>query len=263
MSDILCATDLSPAADVALHFAMQIADRTSAQVTLLHVVKEGEGTGPEGLSHTGRLDDQIKRMNGSERVRKLLLEGRFLDRIPEESARGHALTILGTHGPRGLRQNLFGADILKLVRKLHGPSLIVQDGTTTANTFDRIVMPVAAHSDIDPLVDAVCLLARLHASEVHIYQLVRVNEQPSDQLLRNKLHMIERLTAANVRHMEVNEPSSVFSLGFAEPTIRYAQRIDADCIAIMAHASDELRYLADAEKERMLTNEPRIPVLCA
>jgi hypothetical protein len=55
----------------------------------------------------------------------------------------------------------------------------------------------------------------------------------------------------------------VFSVGFAEPTIRYAQRIDAGCIAIMAHASDELRYLADAEKERMLTNEPGIPVLSA
>lgn len=263
MSDILCTTDLSTAADVALQFALLIADRASAQVTLLHVVKEGEATGPDGRAHMDRLDDQITRMNGTDRVRKLLLEGRFLERIPEESARGHALTIMGTHGPRGLRQNLFGADILKLVRKLHGPSLIVQDGTTTANTFDRIVMPVAAHSDIDPLLDAVCLLARLNASEVHIYQLVRVNEQPSDQLLRNKLHMIERLTAANVRHMEVNEPSSVFSLGFAEPTIRYAKRVDADCIAIMAHASDELRYLADAEKERMLTNEPRIPVLCA
>lgn len=263
MSDILCATDLSPAADIALHFALQIADRASSQVTLLHVVKEGEGTGPEGLSHIGRLDDQIKRMNGSERVRKLLLEGRFLERIPEESARGHALTVMGTHGPRGLRQNLLGADILKLVRKLSGPSLIVQEQTRTANTFDRIIMPVAAHSDITPLLNAVCMLARLHTSEVHIYQLVRVNEQPSDQLLRNKLHMIERLDREQVRHVEVNEPSSVFSVGFAEPTIRYAEKVDAGCIAIMAHASDELRYLADAEKERMLTNEPGIPVLCA
>jgi len=263
MSDILCATDLTQAADIALHFALRIADRASSTVTLLHVVKDGEATGPEGMAHKGRLDDHVKRMNGSERVRKLLLEGRFLDRIPEESARGHALTVLGTHGPRGIRQNLFGADILKLVRNLAGPSLIVQEHTQTDNTFDRIVLPVAAHSDISPLLDAVCMLARLHASEVHIYQLVRVNEQPSEQLLRNKLRMIERLNAEHVRHVEVSEPSSVFSVGFAEPTIRYANKVDAGCIAIMAHASDELRYLADAEKERMLTNEPGIPVLSA
>jgi len=31
----------------------------------------------------------------------------------------------------------------------------------------------------------------------------------------------------------------------------------------MAKASDEFRYIADAEKERILANEARIPVICA
>jgi hypothetical protein len=55
----------------------------------------------------------------------------------------------------------------------------------------------------------------------------------------------------------------VFSMGFAEQTIRYAQEIGAGCIAIMAKASAEYSYIADAEKERMLANEARVPVLCA
>jgi hypothetical protein len=126
----------------------------------------------------------------------------------------------------------------------------------------RIVMPVAGHSDISHMLDAVCMLARLYASEVHVYQLIRPNEQPSEELLSNKLVMLERLQREGIRHVEVNEPSTLFSIGFAEPTIRYAEKIGAGCIAIMSHASDEYRYMADAEKERMLTNSANIPVLC-
>jgi hypothetical protein len=74
--------------------------------------------------------------------------------------------------------------------------------------------------------------------------------------------MLQRLEREGLRHLEVNEPSTVFSIGFAEPTIRYAEKVGAGCIAIMSHASDEYRYMADAEKERMLTNAAKIPVLC-
>ncbi len=263
MKDILCASDLTPASDIALHYSLHIADRATSQVTLLHVVDNGASQGEEGLLKMSKLADQVERENGTERVRKLLLEGNFMERIAEESGRDHALVVLGTHGPRGIRQTLFGADILKLVRKLHTPALVVQENTSPENAFDRIILPVAAHDEIELLMDAVCALARLHASEVHVYQLVRPNEQPSDHLLKNKVRMLERLEKEQVRFLEVNEPSTVFSVSFAEPTIRYAERVKAGCIAIMSHASDDHRYIADAEKERMLTNSPGIPILCA
>jgi nucleotide-binding universal stress UspA family protein len=180
MKDILCASDLTPASDIALHYSLHIADRAASQVTLLHVVDNGASQGEAGLVKMSKLTEQVERENGTERVRKLLLEGNFMERIAEESARDHSLVVLGTHGPRGIRQTLFGADILKLVRKLHAPALVVQENTDTENTFDRIVLPVAAHDDIDRLMDAVCSLARLHATEVHVYQLLRPNEQPSE-----------------------------------------------------------------------------------
>ncbi|MDQ3100345.1 MAG: hypothetical protein M3R08_03085, partial [Bacteroidota bacterium] len=66
--------------------------------------------------------------------------------------------------------------------------------------------------------------------------------------------MLDRLGASGVRVKEVNEPSNSPSVGFAGPTLEYAERIGAGCIAIMCHASKEYRYMADAEKERMLTN---------
>ncbi len=261
MKDILCTTDLTPASDTALFHALRFADRAGTNVTLLHVLDKG---GEKARAEASvQLEQRIEQTGGQGRVKPLVLEGNFMDRIAEESARDHMLAVMGTHGPRGLRQNLFGADILKLVRRLEVPAFVVQEQSPRTEMLDRIVMPVAAHHNVGRMLDMVCLLARVCAAEVVVYQLMRPNEQPSDELLFNKRDMLVRLQQENIRLKEVNEPSTIFSVSFAEPTIRYAASISAGCIAIMAHASDEYRYIADAEKERMLTNDAFIPILCA
>lgn len=256
---ILCTSDLTKASDVALAYALRVAERIDAQVTLLHVQVKGE----EEEDAVEAMEAQIARTNGRERVRTLLLTGPFMDRIGEESGEGYELVVVGTHGPRGLRQHLFGADILKLVRRLEVPSLVVQERSVVENDLARIVLPVAAHADLEQLLSMVCRLAKAHGSEVHIYQLMRPNDSPSDDLLKNKSEMMFRLKDEGIPYQEINEPITSFSIGFAEPTIRYAERIAAGCIAIMAIASDEYRYIADAEKERLLANDAHIPVLCA
>ena len=187
----------------------------------------------------------------------------IMQEITDESRAGHALMVCATHGPRGLRQSLFGTDILKLVRKVEIATLVVQENSPTNNRFPIIVLPVAGHDSIDQLMDSVCLMAKAFGSEVHIYQLMRPGESPSDNLLKNKTRMIHRLSDEGIAFQEVNEPSSGFSVGFSGATIEYAERVGAGCIAMMSVASDDYRYIADAEKERFLTNEPGIPILCA
>jgi len=261
MNDILCTHDLTAVSDAALAYALPLADRAGLSVTVLHVVDAGTAES-EHAALRDRLRRSVERIGGSEQVAIKVVEGRYIQAIADESSKEHSLAVVGTHGPKGLRQNLFGADILKLVRSMHIPTMVVQEGTDLDMRLDRIVLPVAAHADIGKLLDAVCLLAKLHGSEVHIYQLVRPKEEPSVELLNNKLVMLERFEQEGIPCVQANEPSSTFSVGFAGPTALYAKRIGAGCIAIMSHASDEYRYIADAEKERMLTNEACIPVLC-
>ncbi|MBL7980712.1 MAG: universal stress protein [Flavobacteriales bacterium] len=260
--DILCATDLTTVSNTALNYALGLAEHASTQVSLLHVLGRGERDAQAREVVTGRMNEQVAEANGQDRTRILLIEGDLAEVIAKESVQDHSYMVVGTHGPHGLRQTLFGADILKMVRRSAVPTLVVQERSPVDNSMGRIVMPVAGHSNIGRMLDAVCMLAKLYASEVHVYQLMRPNEQPSDELLENKLAMLQRLEREGIRHLEVNEPSTVFSIGFAEPTIRYAEKIGAGCIAIMSHASDEYRYMADAEKERLLTNASNIPVLC-
>ncbi|MCB9165002.1 MAG: universal stress protein [Flavobacteriales bacterium] len=261
--DILCATDLTPASDDAVRVATTIADRLSTRTTLLHVLNKNERNAEGREQVQAMMDAQVEKAGSAGRITPKLLEGDFMKAIAEETGQGHSLLVLCTHGAKGLRQNLFGADILKLVRHAATPAIVVQEGVRSEDLLKRIVMPVAGHSDIDDLLNAVVGLARAFAADVHVFQLVRPGEAPSDDLLANKLKMLRRLEDAGVRHTEANEPSTSFSVGFAQATIDYAEKVGAGALAIMAHASDEYRYIADAEKERMLTNGPRIPVLCA
>jgi nucleotide-binding universal stress UspA family protein len=258
---LLCTHDLTPVSDAALAYALPLADRLGVHVTVLHVIKPGIPQ-HEVDAIRSTLQARIDELGGRENVRLLVHEGSFLKRIADESSNGHSLAVIGTHGPRGLKQKLFGADILKLVRDLAVPALVVQEGCLKHHDLGRIVLPVAGHSNIAPLLDAVCMLARVHGSEVIIYQLVRPGEQPSENLLANKVMMLDRLDAEGIVHREENEPSTLFSAGFAAPTIAHAARTGAGCIAIMAHASMDHRHIADAEKERMLTNDACIPILC-
>ncbi|HRQ85088.1 MAG TPA: hypothetical protein PLV70_08265, partial [Flavobacteriales bacterium] len=74
---------------------------------------------------------------------------------------------------------------------------------------------------------------------------------------------LQRLKKEGIPYKEVNEPVEKFYEGFVLRTIRYARNNNVDCIAIMAQASGEHKKIADKEKQKLLTNELGVPVLCA
>lgn len=261
MRDLLCPVDMTELADTALAHAVRLAKASGASVTLLHVRDRQERKGPVGDQVRAEMDALVQRVGGGPAVRTVYRDGNFLKEIAVEAGAGHAMMVAGTHGPRGLRQNILGADILKLVRHVPVPSWVMQH-ESPARKVERIVMPVSGHEDISGLLQAVQWLAKLDGAEVHVYQMARPNERSSEQLLANKERILGHLGREGVPAVDVVEPSTVYSIGFAEQTIRYAQRIDAHGLAFIASASADYRFIADAEKERMLVNEAGIPVLC-
>ena len=263
MNDILCPTDFTLAATSAQRYATAIAAASESSVTLLHVLDRHHHQSDALANASAQMGTAADKLLRTVKVNEVFREGDPLKQIIAESGKNHALMVVGTHGPKGLRQSLLGADILKLVRHVAVPSLVVQAESPAEPGMGRILLPVAGHADIGGLMTAVCLLARTFKAEVHIFQIIRPGEEPSEQLMKNKAAMVERLNNEGIARVEANVPSTVFSMGFAEQTIRYAQEIGAGCIAIMAKASDDYRWIADAEKERLLMNAPCIPVLCA
>lgn len=260
MQRILCPTDLSSAGDHAIDTAAALAQRTGAHVDLLHVVRHVDEHG-SSMTDLGQIAAMV-RTKGVE-CEALIHEGDIFHAIPGAIAEGHHhMMVLGTHGLRNLKQQLLGADVLKLVRKVHVPSIVVQE-KSSPNTMERIVMPVAGHKDVKHLLDAVCATAKAFGAEVHVFQAMRPMDQPSEQLLVNKRDMLYRLQAEGIVHVEANLPPETFSIGYAQHIIGYAKKINAGLIAVIADASPDMHHIADAEKERLLFNDAGIPVLCA
>lgn len=259
--NVLCTTDLSLAADIALSYAGHVAKCAAGDVTLFHAVAKKETTAMADLekAHAENLAQLAKQ---GVKVLPVLREGAFMKEIVTESANGHGLLVAGTHGVRSLRQEILGSDMLRLARTAAVPSLVVQVYSPRQVKMDRILMPVAGHGDVAPLLNAVVALAKACRSHVEVYQQLVEGQSTSNQLLHNKVKMMERLAHEGIKHSETNEPVEKFYEGFVQRTIRYARNHGVDCIAIMAHASGDHRN-ADKEKQQLLTNELGVPVLCA
>jgi nucleotide-binding universal stress UspA family protein len=169
--------------------------------------------------------------------------------------------VIGTHGARGIRQNLFGADILKLLKGNSCPSIVVQKTSHPVDHFDRILLPVGSHAEFKMLSLAVAKIAKASNATVVIYCINRPMEETSEDLNVNKQNAKQLFMDMGVKVEDVSEPSTVVSFGFAKQTLLYAENNNIDLIAIMAHASSEHSYFANADKEKMLMNEKGIAIL--
>ena len=157
MNDILCPTDFTPAAASAQRYATAIAAASEASVTLLHVLDKHHHQSHALANASALMGTAADKLLRSVKVNEVFREGDPLKQIIAESGKNHALMVVGTHGPKGLRQSLLGADILKLVRHVSVPSLVVQAESPAEPRMDRILLPVAGHTDISGLLNAVGL----------------------------------------------------------------------------------------------------------
>jgi nucleotide-binding universal stress UspA family protein len=187
----------------------------------------------------------------------------FKDIQLEAEENDYLLVVIGTHGVRGLKQKLLGADILKVITKVPVASLVVQSTSPFRSEFQKIVLPVATHNAYGNILKSVVLIAKLFNSEVHIYSIERPGFEWPDALKNNLARTTALFEENGIRYVRVNEKQTVLSVGFAIQTIHYARNSGADMIAMMSVSSEEYHYFAQQDKENMLTNDIGIPVLCA
>ena len=268
---ILVATDLTKTADNSIEHAIVIAKKANAAIDLLHIVDsntesalERDGLGPEHLTTSMQVQcDNIKDEHGIESD-YILHEGNIFEGIPFIASKGdHQLMVIGTHGVRGLRQNLFGAHILKVVKHTPIPALIVQGEHEAWTSLEKIIFPVGGHETFESNINSTCMLAKLFGSEVEIYSVDRPGETPSPQLKLNVEAAKAAFQKCGIPYTEVHEVPTVYSVGYAKQTIEHAVKVKAGLVTIMSVSTKEHYYFAQADKERILTNEARIPVLCS
>ena len=262
---IIVPTDFSTAADQAIVQAVAIARKAGVSLTLLHVMNPGSSAGSKSdiAVVESELQKQVEKIeNEGVRCNYSVTTGSIFHAIPEISNHPeNYMLVIGTHGIQGLKQKMFGADILKLVRKISIPCLIVQEACS-CNQFSPIVFPVGGHEGFRQLIEATAMMAGLFEAEVHIYAVERKGD-PATAKIRENILLAEKIfTERSIPHQCIKEASNIISVGYARQTLQYANATGAGLISMMSVKSEEHYYIAQADKETMINNAFNIPVLC-
>lgn len=264
MDHILCLVDFTDTANIALEQSIALARAKNLGVSICHILPD---TAPDDEEE--ELRDKLQPMcNRVERAGlkcELQLErGQLFEEVEEIVKRTHPyLVVVGTHGKRGLRQNLFGSDIYKLVRHISVPTLVVNDNSKVVKDgFRKVMLPVASHPDYLTKVEQTCRVLAQNGT-VYIFEIHRPGEAYSDQMGENMEATKKYLDEQGVRWKYLEKDSDHYSVGFSRETLEYAGSHNFDLISIMTNVSEENRSFGKADKENLLLNQQGLPVLCA
>lgn len=254
--------DLTPICSKAVEFGGHMAENAGAELVLVHVTESGgesDSSVKEELAKLGSLvSDKVKVVNHVQ-------SGSFFTLIPTIITDLEAdLVVVPTHGKVGIMQNLFGANILKLVQQLPVPALVVQENSVLSNSaFEKLLFPVGPHTDFQSKYKQAATFAKLFNSTVIIYTVRNDIRGVSDQIRQNIADSKSYFEQQNVKFENVSDEPTGFSAGYAKHILNYADQAGANAICILARVSDENGYIGKADKENILLNSMALPVFCA
>lgn len=252
--------DFTPTSLLALRYAIAFRRVFHSKIILVHVASKLED---EAALRDKMLEyTEIEKLTKDFKVR--LDEGAYMQKIPRTLEMEELdLVVIGTHGQRGIYQNIFGANILKLIQAIPCNALVVQDHSPSPNNgLRKILYPIGAHQDFERKAHFSAMVAEKLKAEIEIFCVYKSEGRLSDQLSKN-LDLSESLfekKAVNYRTTLID--SSVFSIGYAREIIKQAESSQSDLITMMSQAAPENSYFGSVDKTNILLNPPGIPVLC-
>lgn len=259
---ILVPIDLSEITNTVIGAAKSFAKITGKSLTLLHV--KHLKSSPDVEQQLLTIVDEISAADKLS-CSYILKTGSIFNEIALEASNPeYSFAIIGTHGFKGFREVMFGADILRLLKTMPIPVLTVLKNYVLPEAgINKILFPVASHSTFHLIVKATTKFAKWFNAEVHLYSIEKPQMKWAPQLLDHIKLAESTFEKEGVRFVRINEKFSSFSIGYSKQTLQYAQSIDAGLIAIMSSPAKEHIYFADGDKEQLITNKYRIPVLSA
>ncbi|MEZ5174303.1 MAG: universal stress protein [Bacteroidia bacterium] len=251
-------TDISE--KVAL-FAAGFAGMYELDVEFIHIAESEDSENIRDMKN--KMNSYISRVNENGRSASFNIHfGKFFNVIrPVLENSGADIVIVGTHGKHGLKQNLFGSYILKLIQSIHLPSLVIQQGTEWKSAgLKKALCPVSSHDTYLNLIESASKITGV-SGELDIYAIHKTDDLDADSS-RNLKDAVSFLQSNNLPHKLIEEDANMYSVGFAKQTLHYVENNSYDLICIHAQVSDSSRYFGEMDKENILFNAMNIPVLC-
>jgi nucleotide-binding universal stress UspA family protein len=276
MKNILVPVDFSKASIIALDVACDIAQKTGASVTALHVIEEATGdsfrvTGE--VVHKDWMDKlytlkllekskaQLEKLVMSAKYSKVKVDGELRMGNPFHGMRTiiteHKvdLVVMGTLGHSKMEEVVIGSNTEKVVRHAKCPVLTVHRKPASTN-FKNIVWATSMAKDEEVFARIVNRAQEVYKSKIH---MVRINTPGDFQRDRVALDYMEKFAKKlGLKNYTLNIYNDVTE---EEGIIYFADSIKADLIAMATHGRTGFAHVLAGSIAEDVVNHAKRPVL--
>ena len=267
MKTIIVPMDFSNEALLGLNLSLMLADKTGANIQMVHVIKNNDNTYHEELENVRQLveikfKDILQKYKGKSNSKfdlsYTIKEGKIFKEINDlADTYDDALVVLTTHGASGFEELFMGGNAYKIVSHSKNPVITVRRCAIPSN-INKIVLPLDITFQTREKVPYTVKLAKLFNSEIHLLS-VRLSHIKS---IEEKLHQYIGQVASYIEAQNI--PYKVEHLqgdNLTDITLDYARTINADLISIMTEQEKSASNLLLGSYAHQMINKAFIPVL--
>lgn len=277
MKKILVPTDFSKPASIASDVAADIARRSGAEITLLHVIEEavGNSMNVEGqVSADAGWDEKLFTIKLIEKAKKqmakLTEDARFEGvRVKPELRVGtpyHGmnkiitekkvdLVVMGTAGHTDLEHMIIGSNTEKVVRTAACPVLTVHAKPATQE-FKQIVYATSMDKEEEVFSRIVRSTQKLYDSTIHLVRINTPGNFQRDVLV--KKYMQDFAKKLQLKNYTINVFNDVSE---EQGIIYFAESVSADLIAMSTHGRTGFAHVLAGSIAEEVVSHSRRPVL--
>lgn len=206
------------------------------------------------------LIDQYKdQLPAGNKLEYKICEGKVYKELCREAELEEAdLIIVGTHGSSGFEEFWIGSNANKIVSATQLPVITIREGIDINIPLNRIVLPIDSTVDTRQKVPFTSYLAKIHDAEIHVLAVYTTRvEEVRSRVNRYIQQVLEYLEDEGVKYVT----AEVDAENVTTSTIEYAQKVNANMIAIMTEQERTTANLWLGPYAQQMVNHSPIPVL--
>jgi nucleotide-binding universal stress UspA family protein len=269
----LVPVDFSEIANHALQHAVQVAKHFNNNLTLLHVIEESKMPSflSFGKDSTAGQTEIAEKMNAIAAEIKtqhhieckvVIKTGRIYKTIAETATElGCDSIIMGSNGAAGFEQ-VIGSNASRVISHAEVPVIVVKSNERPFRGYKNIAFPLDLTIESRQKVKWAIHIGKSYKSTINILTY-KIGDEFLDNKLNLGLRQVERLLEENGLEYNV-EVLEKMDGNFAEETLRFAEKIDADLLMIMTQSEDKdfSEYLIGTYAQQIVNKSQQVPVIC-
>ncbi len=259
MSKVVVGFDFSSGSAYAVDLAIDIANRWQSDIRLVYVKEKKEDEAP--------IREEIERRNAGVahllqgiKLEYVLRQGNPAEELAKQAEEDEAaLLIVGTHGMSGMKKSLLGRNSYRTVELSPVPVLLIREDFNFNKNLETIVVPLDSSDDTRQKAAQAATFAKTFGSKIHLLGLFTSTAPSVRQLVKNYVTMVQRYLDNNkVEYITEYVPVKG---NVTTETLEYAERVNADMIAIMTEQESSLSSLIMGNFAQQMLTLSKIPVL--